>query len=860
GSSDILGGLCAGDHDIYVEDDNGCTILSTETIGEPTELTIALATVPATCGLDNAEVTITAGGGTPGYTYSNDAGATFGPGNVFTGLAATDYTIVIEDANGCQMDQVVNLSADDLPNIDNVFTVDPLCNGGADGSIEIISSGGVGAHQYSIGGPFQAANLFTGLTAGPYTVFVEDANGCIATLDVELVEPPVLTYNALITDLLCNGDNTGQIELTPAGGTPPYQYSIDNGATFSGAGTFSFIAAGAYDIVIEDANGCQVTGVEVVNEPAVLDWTAFDITNPTCFGDCDGVITTTVGGGTAPYSYFWTAGIEDPANETSGIGACDGLYSVSVTDANGCDLDSLNFVVTEPVPVPIAGVITTDLLCNADATGILEIDAPTAVAYDLPGTAYTSGDATGIYAGLDAGNYDIVAIDAAGCEAITNATLYEPDPIVINMPSDWPTCFGYTVTVQAYVVGGTEPYNWNWTNSLDATVETTSTFDAVITEDVVYTLTITDANGCMAGPDSYTVSPSPTLEVTASAVPDAMICPGETVDLDADATGGQLIDFGPYLGYSYSWDTGIAGDTIEVITVSPTVATDYTVTVTDFCGQSADAVVSIGIHPEPIIDINGGGNGCAPELVTLTNASYVPGGTCLWDFGDGATSTTCGTVSHEFVNSGCYDISLTVTSAEGCVATQTFDDLVCVYDNPEAGFYWTPNSPSILDPTIEVINTSINGETFEYNFGGAFTSFEENPEYTFEGVEEETEIEVCQYILSPEGCPDTLCQIVTIQEEILFFVPNAFTPDGDDYNEEFKPVFTSGVDPYDYHLIIFNRWGEIVFESFNFDNGWPGTYGNQGLVEDGVYIWQIEFGEKATDKKQTHRGHVTVLK
>jgi gliding motility-associated-like protein len=91
-------------------------------------------------------------------------------------------------------------------------------------------------------------------------------------------------------------------------------------------------------------------------------------------------------------------------------------------------------------------------------------------------------------------------------------------------------------------------------------------------------------------------------------------------------------------------------------------------------------------------------------------------------------------------------------------------------------------------------------------------------------------------------------------------VPNAFTPDGDLYNESFLPVFTAGVDPYDYHLTIFNRWGEILFESYNLEVGWDGHFGGGGLVEDGVFIWQLEFGEKISDKKQTHRGHVTVLK
>ena len=89
----------------------------------------------------------------------------------------------------------------------------------------------------------------------------------------------------------------------------------------------------------------------------------------------------------------------------------------------------------------------------------------------------------------------------------------------------------------------------------------------------------------------------------------------------------------------------------------------------------------------------------------------------------------------------------------------------------------------------------------------------------------------------------------------FFYVPNAFTPDGDYANQTFQPVFTSGYDPYDYHLQIFNRWGEIVFESYNAARGWDGHYGDGGLVDDGVYVWVIEFKDALSDKRYKNTGH-----
>ena len=110
------------------------------------------------------------------------------------------------------------------------------------------------------------------------------------------------------------------------------------------------------------------------------------------------------------------------------------------------------------------------------------------------------------------------------------------------------------------------------------------------------------------------------------------------------------------------------------------------------------------------------------------------------------------------------------------------------------------------------------------------------------------------------GCSSVYEMVVNVQDVLIFYVPNTFTPDGDDVNNVFLPVFTSGYDIYDYHFTVFNRWGEVMFESYNSAVGWEGTYGTQGLVEDGVYVWRIEFGDNRSDKRHKHHGHVTVLK
>jgi len=116
---------------------------------------------------------------------------------------------------------------------------------------------------------------------------------------------------------------------------------------------------------------------------------------------------------------------------------------------------------------------------------------------------------------------------------------------------------------------------------------------------------------------------------------------------------------------------------------------------------------------------------------------------------------------------------------------------------------------------------------------------------------------------SPAGCVDTAYSTIQIYEDLIFYIPNTFTPDNDDYNPTFQPIFTAGYDPYDYTLLIFNRWGEIVFESHNTEIGWDGTYGSNDeidLVQDGTYTWKIEFKTTRNDERVMRVGHVNIIR
>ncbi len=250
--------------------------------------------------------------------------------------------------------------------------------------------------------------------------------------------------------------------------------------------------------------------------------------------------------------------------------------------------------------------------------------------------------------------------------------------------------------------------------------------------------------------------------------------------------------------------------------------------------------------------------GCIPVTVDFSNTTLnVNSIECSWSIGNLAFLTGCNQ-TFTFTEAGCYNITLQITSNEGCVGSVTYPNFVCVDDYPVANFSVSPLNLTTINNQARFTNESIGAETHEWQFGDGNTSNVENPIHTYLSEEEETyQIQLIAY--SELGCPDTTYGVIDMREELIFYVPNTFTPDDDQYNPNFQPVFSSGFDPYDFNLLIFNRWGEILFESNNANVGWDGTYGGK-IVKDGTYIWKIEFKTKYTDERQIHRGHVNILR
>src|SRR5690606_1396867 len=203
---------------------------------------------------------------------------------------------------------------------------------------------------------------------------------------------------------------------------------------------------------------------------------------------------------------------------------------------------------------------------------------------------------------------------------------------------------------------------------------------------------------------------------------------------------------------------------------------------------------------------------------------------CTWYLGNGEVLQGCGSVTSTFDVEGCYDVTLVVNTPEGCSNSLTLSDYVCVENNPLASFYPSPSELTSYNWQSQMVNESLGAHYYEWDFGdGSPGSSEFSPIHSFPNSHSG------YYTLmlvahTNAGCVDTAYATVKLVDELIIYVPNTFTPDGDQYNNEFKPVLASGFDPYDYTLYIFNRWGELIFESHDVNHGWSGSYGVDGKM------------------------------
>ncbi len=358
-----LVGLAAGDYTGTITDANGCMMASPViTINEPSAIAMTLdAATDITCnGAADGTISISVVGGTGSYSYAWSNGATT---EDLVGLAAGDYTGTITDANGCTfVSGVVTIVEPAVVGLTLDGVTDASCAGASDGIIMITPTGGTAPYTYAWSNGATTEDLVN-IPAGDYIGTITDANGCTAVSPTVTVNGPatgitVSTINT--TDIACNGDSDGTIDLEVTGGATPYTYAWSNGATSQ---DIAGLAAGTYLCTISDAVGCSLEVPAItITEPATAVSVSATVSPETGAGN-DGSVSLAATGGTAPYSYAW-----DNGAITSSIGGlAAGTYCVTVMDANACQISTCEVVGNTVAVNTIEELETINLFPNPTA-------------------------------------------------------------------------------------------------------------------------------------------------------------------------------------------------------------------------------------------------------------------------------------------------------------------------------------------------------------------------------------------------------------------------------------------------------------------------------------------------------------
>ena len=268
------------------------------------------------------------------------------------------------------------------------------------------------------------------------------------------------------------------------------------------------------------------------------------------------------------------------------------------------------------------------------------------------------------------------------------------------------------------------------------------------------------------------------------------------------------------------------------------------------------SIQTVQILPKPNFTVD---TTQACELGSFNFINLTPGEftSVAWDFGDGSVSFETNIANHTYTTPGCFDVTLLITSSNGCLTSYTQEDMVCVIPNPIANFIVSEPIQLFDNNIYSFENLSQNAITYNWDFGDGTTSNSINPTHSYSmppGFYPVTLVAFNEF-----GCSDTATLSIQLVEEPLIYVPNTFTPNYDGTNDVFLPIIDSGIDIYTYRLLIFNRWGEVIFESLNKEVGWDGSYGGE-IMQDGVYIWKITFNSPDNEEEYEFIGHVVLLR
>jgi gliding motility-associated-like protein len=816
----------------------------------------------------NADLTVTVGQVYILYV-SNWSGSTSG----FT-LDFSSSTAVIFDGNPPFMDEITsNISCDTFSSLTVEFNENILCDSVSTGDFALIGPGGFSHTITSISSTnctagaeydntfvidFSPAVSVVGqyqLMIIPGAGFVQDLCGNLDTLDsLQFFYAGQVEVELASVEPLCNSYCTGTMTATGLGGLAPYTFAWNNGLVADSLQ--DSICAGTYMVTITDSLGCTGEDTIIMNEPTALALSFDTLYGVSCPGVslCNGGAEIGVSGANAPYFYSW-----DDGSTTALNGAlCAGDNWVTVTDIYGC-FDSIKAVITVPdTIVTKASEDTTICITNPASIGASALGGTSPFSYSwtrdsLTGSSVSSSQFEVVFP-HETTTYFVQTIDVNGCIGDTSEVTVNVRPALdIDIPQPDTICPYDEVTIIAAGLGGDSTYTYSWSNGVFGNSIT-------IGPDfpTYYYVTVSDACGTPEHRDSVFVQVGGYSDIKAEILTEEdSLCLGDNTVLSASARGGFK---GP-LEYRYQWNDG--GQTTNFITAKPSLTRDYIVTVSDLC-LSKPFIDTLTIYVDEAIipDVSfSPARACDKATVEITlDDDPVFYHHYQWTMGDGTVYEYVGkqSFSHQYNEQGCYDVAAFLQSDFGCIDRDTFFCAVQILQKPTASFKVAPAYPTNLEPILNLESTSENTKSVVWLIDAYIAGNETKIRYEFISIDENLAdtFDVTLVAESSDGCFDTISKVLPFKYETIFYIPTSFTPNDDGLNDVFY-IQGEGIKEEGYELMIFDRWGEQVFQSNDPKEGWRGIDPNSKLSPNGVYSYLLSYLDR-NDEPKAIRGQVTI--
>jgi gliding motility-associated-like protein len=732
------------------------------------------------------------------------------------------------------------------------------CNGSSNAIPNFIATPG-GFFSSSVPGFVDASTgeiLLSTFGEGTYEITYTINTNCPASISIEIISTPIVNPIDQVT--VCEGENSPIIVFSGLASTYEWSYSnssfSDIGIATSGVGNIP---------IFTTING---TEAELISTFTVTPYA----------GSCQGLpvnfdFIITLGGSGASFTLSPLSVCSTSTNPLTSItGIVGGVFSSEVglsIDPTTGQIDVLNsdpgtYIVRydvgsgscasfstldfELIETPTINPILDIEVCSGQIIPDINLDFLSTYVVEWENNNINTGiseSGTANIASFTAINPTLGALPEVSTITLTannNGCLSTPQTFavtvnsnpVVNAGNDVVLCSGIPLTMTATGTPGTI---FTWDNNINQGVAFTPEAGSYI-----YSVTGT-FNGC-SSVDQVNVLIN--LTPTIYAGEDRVVCAGSETVLSASGA--------PFL----TWNNGV----FDNLPFFPFVSQSYTVTGQSAAGCTSTDEIFITVEELPVPSFSANVvSACSPATIIFNSTNTTDG--CIYSFSDGTTATGCFNVAHTFTGVGSYDVTLTQVSINQCVSSLTLPAYITINPDPVANFVPSKVVVDMIDPTSYFENTSTGAVSYEWNFGdNSGVILDESLAHSFP-TDEANEFTVRLIAISAFGCVDTIFKTVKVEESLIFYIPNSFTPNGDEFNNTFTPRFNSGVDPQSYNMKIFNRFGQLIFESNDMKVGWDGDFGaGNGYTNTAVYTYKITFSSSLKDDKKMIVGNVNLLK